>query len=89
MVIMALATFVMIGSAHASPTVTQVQDKSRFLFGIGYREQELQQAKSEKFASDTVGEIKHASFAGNTNIFIKGSGLATDPEANFIILKSQ
>jgi len=28
------------------------------------------------------------SWAGNTNIFIKGSGLATDPEANFIVLKS-
>jgi len=30
---------------------------SGFLVGVGYREQELQQAKGEKFASEAVGVV--------------------------------
>ena len=45
------------------------------LFGAGYREQELQVAKGTTFNSEKPTGIPYASFAGDTNIFIKGDGL--------------
>jgi len=50
-----------------------------YLEGIGYREQALQQAKGSKFSSEVAEGVNYASFAGNTNIFIKGHGLNENP----------
>jgi len=33
--------------------------------------------------------VSYASYAGYTNIFIEGSELATDPDANFIVMRSE
>ena len=49
-----------------------VEAEEKFLKGIGYREQELQQAKNPNFASETPSGVSWASFAGGTNIFIEG-----------------
>jgi len=59
-----------------------------FLYGIGYREQELQQAKSTTFNAETPSGVGYASYAGYTNIFIEGHDFAKDPDANFIVLES-
>ena len=58
--------------ALANPVLAE---ESKFLFGIGYREQELQQAKNPNFASESPTGISWASFAGGTNIFIEGQGM--------------
>ena len=50
-----------------------------YLEGIGYREQELQQAKGAKFREERPRGVAWASFGGGTNIFIKGIGLAINP----------
>lgn len=49
-----------------------------YLHGIGYREQELQQAKGVNFQSDDPTGISICSFAGGTHIFIKGVGLSSN-----------
>ena len=48
------------------------------LMGVGYREQELQQAKGATFAAENPEGVFHVSQAGNTNIFIKGQHLNTN-----------
>ena len=58
------------------------------MVGIGYREQELQQAKNPNFRSETASGVTYASFAGGTNIFIHGSGLHTTAQANRIVMYS-
>jgi len=58
------------------------------LFGIGYREQELQVAKGLNFASESATGVKWASYAGGTNIFIKGDRLSDDPQSNTVVMKS-
>jgi len=75
-----------LASVNAAPNDKLQSGK---LFGVGYREQELQQAKSGKFDSEAVGVVEHASFAGGTNIFIKGTNLAMAPEANLIVMRSR
>jgi len=50
-----LASILMIGSAQASILVEGAAPNKGFLYGIGYREQELQQSKSKFFKADTVG----------------------------------
>jgi len=59
-----------------------------FLEGIGFREQELQQAKGKKFISELPRGVGWASFGGGTNTFIKGSGLADNPQSNLIVMQS-
>jgi hypothetical protein len=59
------------------------------LHGIGYREQELQQAKGSRFTTDEPEGITWASFAGGTNIFVKGYGFNPNPESNRILLYSK
>jgi len=59
------------------------------LYGLGYREQELQQAKGSRFTTDEPEGIAWASFAGGTNIFIYGYGLNPNPESNTIMLYSE
>jgi len=62
---------------------------THWIQGIGYREQELQIAKGTKFASEDATGCPYVSFAGNTNIFIKGLGLADNPQSNAVVLFSQ
>jgi len=57
MLIMSIAAIFMISTAHGRPIVEGGAVSSGFLYGIGYREQELQQAKSEQFSDDTVGTV--------------------------------
>jgi len=59
-----------------------------YIEGIGYREQALQQAKGKRFASETPQGIFVASYAGGTNIMIKGHGLNDNPQDNYIMLQS-
>jgi len=59
-----------------------------YLDGIGYREQELQVAKGSFFQSEEPTGINYASFAGGTHIFIKGVGLAENPQSNLVMLTS-
>jgi len=59
-----------------------------YLEGIGYREQALQQAKGARFQSEEADGIEWASFGGGTHIFIKGEGLAENPQSNFVHLYS-
>jgi hypothetical protein len=61
---------------------------ARTLYGIGYREQELQVAKGTTFNSEEPTGIPHASFEGDTNIFIKGDGLLENAQSNRVILYS-
>jgi hypothetical protein len=64
-------------------------DGEFYLEGIGYREQELQVAKTTNFASEVPEGVKWASFAGSTHIFVKGVGLVVDnPEAHTIVLRA-
>ena len=60
-----------------------------YLDGIGYREQELQVAKGSFFQSEEATGVEYASFAGGTHIFIKGVGLADNPQSNHVLLKSK
>jgi hypothetical protein len=60
-----------------------------YLHGIGYREQELQVSKGTRFASEDPTGIPWASFAGGTNIFIKGVGLAENPQSNDVMFYSK
>lgn len=61
----------------AASCLISVSASGKFhLAGIGYREQELQIAKGTKFASEDATGCPYVSFAGGTNIFIKGVGLA-------------
>jgi len=65
---------------------TQAQDA--YLDGIGYREQELQVSKGKFFESETPSGVSFVSFGGGTHIFIKGVGLAEDPQSNQVFLHS-
>jgi len=65
-----------------------VKYNEMYLNGIGYREQELQLAKGTNFESEEATGVRYASFAGGTNIFIKGVGLNFSPEKNSIRLTS-
>ena len=58
------------------------------LYGIGYREQELQVAKGTTFNEEDPTGIAHASFAGDTNIFIKGDGLVEAIQSNIVVMYS-
>jgi len=58
------------------------------LYGIGYREQELQVAKGTTFNSESPTGIPYASFAGDINIFIKGDGLEDGAQNNIPALYS-
>ena len=49
------------------------------LDGIGYREQELQQAKGSRFDHEATDGISFASFGGGTNIFVQGEGIHDNP----------
>lgn len=60
-----------------------------YLEGIGYREQELQVSKGTNFQSEVPNGIAWASFGGGTNIFVKGVGLAENPQSNDVILTSK
>jgi hypothetical protein len=64
-------------------------DGDFYLDGIGYREQELQVAKSTRFRSEEARGVAWASFGGYTNIFIKGAGLVDNPQANYVVFTSQ
>ena len=75
--LMALLGTVSLSGLMTSTSHLTVQAKSSPAFtlsGIGYREQELQVAKGSVFSSEAPTGVYHASFAGNTNIFIKGDG---------------
>ena len=63
-------------------------DTTFYLDGIGYREQELQVSKGTKFQSESPTGVPYASFGGGTNIFVKGVGLAENPQSNDVILYS-
>jgi hypothetical protein len=63
-------------------------DGDYYLDGIGYREQELQVAKSTRFRSEEANGVEWASFGGYTNIFIKGAGLVDNPQKNFVVFTS-
>jgi hypothetical protein len=64
-------------------------DGAYYLDGIGYREQELQVAKTTRFRSEEAHGVAWASYGGYTNIFVKGSGLVDNPQANYIVFTSQ
>ena len=64
-------------------------DGEFYLNGVGYREQELQIAKGTRFASESATGCPYVSFAGGTNIFLKGVGLADNPQSNSIVMYSQ
>ena len=66
-----------------------VKAESFYLEGIGYREQELQVSKGSFFESEEPNGVAYASFAGGTHIFMKGVGLADNPQSNDIILYSK
>jgi hypothetical protein len=59
------------------------------LEGVGYREQELQLAKGSVFASEVPEGVLHASFGGNTNIFIKGNGMTDNAQGNRVMMLSE
>jgi hypothetical protein len=59
-----------------------------YLDGIGWREQELQQAKGSFFQSEEANGVQYASFGGGTHIFIKGVGLADNAQSNTVVLYS-
>jgi len=61
---------------------------ARYLYGIGYREQELQVAKGTTFNNEKPTGISYASFDGDTNIFIKGDGLLENAQSNRVLLYS-
>lgn len=69
--------------------VIECQLENHKLKGIGYREQELQQARGTRFTYDEPVGIYWASFAGGTNIFIEGYGFNPDAESNTILLTSE
>ena len=59
------------------------------LEGIGYREQELQVAKTSQFATEDAKGVQLASMAGGQHIFIKGVGFDKEnPEAHTIAFYS-
>ena len=84
MTILAFASLPYAKAADGDPVVM----KGLNLKGIGYREQELQQAKGSNFDSEDANGVPYVSFAGGTHIFIKGTGLNFAPEKNSIKLKS-
>ena len=59
-----------------------------YLDGIGYRRQELQQAKGAQQAGENPTGIPWASMAGGTHIFIKGAGMADNSQSNIPVLYS-
>jgi len=59
--------------ATRAPTILECLD------GIGYREQELQQAKGSRFSQEATDGISMASFGGGTNIFVQGEGIHDNP----------
>ena len=83
-------SFVMLATLMAASCLNTVLavDGNFYLNGVGYREQELQIAKGTKFASEAATGCPYVSFAGGTNIFIKGVGLAQDPQSNGVMMYS-
>lgn len=73
----------------ATSCVSASDDTTFYLHGIGYREQELQVSKGTRFESEDPTGIPWASFAGGTNIFIKGVGLDENPQSNDVIFFSK
>ena len=57
-----------------------------YLDGIGWREQELQQAKGARFQSEDPEGVLWASFGGGTNIFVTGFGLEEMAQLNMVVL---
>ena len=85
----ALAALLIIALAAAPSVGANGVDGQYYLEGIGYREQELQVAKTGEFASEDADGVDKASYAGGTHIFIKGVGLVKDnPEAHTIMMES-
>ena len=72
----------LLNSVHAT-------DGEHYLEGIGYREQEPQTAKGSRFQSEWGSGCSWVSFAGGTNIFIKGVGLAENPQSNSVFMHSK
>ena len=70
------------------PTDSSSALDNHYLHGIGYREQELQQASGARFRSKKPEGIPWASFAGGTNIYIKGFGYSEHAQSNQVWLKS-
>ena len=60
-----------------------------YLNGIGWREQELQQAKGARFQSEAPEGVLWASFGGGTNIFVTGHGLEPTSKLNMVVLTAQ
>jgi hypothetical protein len=76
-----------LASTAASNMVVQAGDiLGLYLNGIGYREQELQQAKGARFQSEAPEGVLWASFGGGTNIFVSGVGLEEMAVLNMIVL---
>jgi len=75
-----------ISPAKAAPAISPA--KGGGLAGIGYREQELQVAKGTTFNDENPTGIQYASFAGDTNIFIKGDGLVDGIQSNVVVMYS-
>jgi len=79
----------MLATLLAASCLNMVQAEGEFyLEGVGYREQELQIAKGTKFASEDATGCPYVSFGGGTNIFIKGVGLADNPQSNSVVMYS-
>lgn len=80
----------MLATLMAAQCINMVsaQEGEFYLDGVGYREQELQIAKGTKFASEDATGCPYVSFGGGTNIFIKGIGLADNPQSNSVVMYS-
>ena len=62
--------------------------KASALEGVGYREQELQQARGSSFKSNEANGLPMVSFGGGTHIFIKSHDLHDNALSNIILMKS-
>jgi len=76
----------MLASTAASNMGVKAGIAGLYLNGIGYREQELQQAKGARFQSEAPEGVNYASFGGGTNIFVSGVGLAEMAQLNMVVL---
>ena len=74
------------GSAASNMGVNAQVSGGMYLNGVGYREQELQQAKGARFQSEAPEGVTYASFGGGTNIFVSGVGLEEMAQLNMIVL---
>ena len=59
--------------------IPHVRAQDAYLNGIGYREQALQVPKGALFMSEDPVGVPYASYAGDTNIFIKGTSFSMRP----------